>query len=123
MRPRLHGWIMTRLQCRFHCHGTPLTSWSINAAVGGERLAESLRGVQAVRADDAPQLNWKAHSAAVPRTMITQPGVHVDNVFFVATPGMQSQITHASQPRRQRLCHPNRSTIIGLKMVLVSCRM
>lgn len=88
------------------------------AAVGGERLAESLRGVQAVRADDAPQLNGKAHSYGGPTLAhaITQPGVHVDNVFFVATPGMQSQITHASQLNADNVYAIRiRSTIIGLE--------
>lgn len=88
------------------------------AVIGGERLADSLRGVQAVRADDTMQLNSKAHSFGGPTLAhaVTQPGVHVDNAFFVATPRMQSHITHASQLNADNVFATGaRGTIIGFE--------
>lgn len=71
-----------------------------------------------MRAEDTMQLNSKAHSFGGPTLAhaITQPGVHVDNAFFVATPGMQSHITHASQLNADNVFATRaRSTIIGLE--------
>ena len=88
------------------------------AEVGGERLADNLAGFRAVRSVDEPQLNGKAHSFGGPTFIhaITQPGVHVDNVFLVSTPGAQSHITHASQLNADNVYATRiRNTIYGIE--------
>lgn len=64
---------------------------------GGAKLAESIRGLDAVRAGDMPRTNVLAHSYGTTTASIglTAPGVHVDSFTSIASAGIPQTIPTA----------------------------
>jgi hypothetical protein len=67
------------------------------AKVGGDNLAASIRGLDAVRADDGPTTNVVAHSygSTASAYALTQSGVHVDTFSTVGSAGLPNEVDAA----------------------------
>ncbi|WP_146242500.1 alpha/beta hydrolase [Curtobacterium sp. MCPF17_047] len=68
------------------------------AKAGGDNLAASIRGLDAVRAGDAPTTNVVAHSygSTASAYALTQSGVHVDTFSTVGSAGLPNEVDEAS---------------------------
>lgn len=68
------------------------------AKVGGDDLAASIRGLDAVRSDDSPTTNIVAHSygSTTSAYALTQRGVHVDTFSTVGSAGLPNEIDQAT---------------------------
>jgi hypothetical protein len=68
------------------------------ARAGGDNLAASIRGLDAVRSGDSPTTNIVAHSYGTTASAyaLTQSGVHVDSLTTVGSAGLPNEIDQAS---------------------------
>lgn len=80
----------------------PPASWGVfgneMAQNGGDNLVSALRGIDAVRGNDAPQINVVAHSYGTTATAfaLSKSDVRVDNAIFVGSAGIPDHIEHVS---------------------------
>jgi len=72
---------------------------SASAREGGEHLADAMRGISAVRAEDMPRNNVLAHSYGTTAAAfgLTKKGVHVDSLTMVASAGIPDSIENANE--------------------------
>ena len=72
---------------------------SASARKGGDNLADAMRGISAVRAEDMPRNNVLAHSYGTTAAAfgLTQKGVHVDSLTMVASAGIPDSIENANE--------------------------
>lgn len=68
------------------------------AKAGGKNLANTLRGLEAVRAGSAPTTNVVAHSYGTTTAAfaLTEEGVHVDSLVTLASAGLPDSVPNAS---------------------------
>ena len=80
---------------------SPPASWGVfgneMAEAGGENLAKALRGFEATRAHDDPQLNVVAHSYGTTTAAfaMSQADVSIDNLILAGSAGLPNHVTHA----------------------------
>ena len=69
------------------------------AEAGGDNLAKALRGLDAVRGPENPQVNVMAHSYGTTTAAfaISQPDIAVDNLILVGSAGLPDHIRNAEE--------------------------
>lgn len=67
------------------------------AEAGGDNLAQSFRGINAVRGEDDPQLNAVVHSYGTTTTAFAlhDTGVEIDNLVLIGSAGLPNHIDHS----------------------------
>ena len=81
---------------------SPPRDWGVfdneMAETGGDNLASTLEGFEAVRGDDNPQINVLAHSYGTTTVAfaLSQSGIDVDQIIFAGSAGLPDHIASAS---------------------------